>query len=901
MVGHQGRDRRSSRKCCSPKEIDGMITSFNSLIRKHQKQLIVVLTGLAMFSFIFLDPSMTGSGGSLPLPLATMLVAAVCGGGMWFIGYPRGKGVEFAGWGALVGAVVAVFSLRSAGEVPVVATNAHNYSAQDMQQLANDRQIANRFAFLAGQKSGSRMAAGFGDTSERSLVMKDLLHREAEKMGLKLGDAAVNEWITQITNDALSKADYRSILRELMVGEAKLFEILGDELEAQMAFQLSTPSAAAVSRQSRQGWMLQTPEKYYEYHKMLNQRERLRVIELPVSEFVSQVPDPTDGQLLAFFDQHKATPPSPDGTPGFLQPRKVQLAYLVADFETNYERYESLAAQPTEEDVIAYYEANKERYRIRSIPDFPEFPGGDAEAPADAMSPANQPAVEAPVLPAPDASSPATPEPEKADAEKPANEKPAEEPKSEPKAPAAEAPAPAGQAAIFEQPANDAAAAAPAADEAAKPEGEAKPAAEAPAEQKPAAEAPASEKPAAPADAPAQPAADPAIELPAPAAAMPEITPEEPKYQELDTALQLEIREELLKARAFEKAQEAANAAVAFMQNLADEYLYAESDESRKKLADQFPGKLKDYAAEHGLRYEETSLLTQQQLIISTDYTIGSAVDPASLGDPRGGTTVALRAFESELLFQPMRADSQLKRQAYAYWKVQDVSQRTPALDDVRAEVVEGWKFDQARSLAKSRAEQLAKLVEGAGTDWSAALAGETLAGEGTPAVTVRESSPFTWVSRPLTVPQQTFTTGGEIQLSNIDAVPQVGSDFMRKVFDEMKPLDVAVVANQPRSAFYVVQPFDRDGSGDTPTDEIATAAMRQQFLEDGRKDPSGLFGRVLVIPQFGPFPMLTPYDTLSMEPQQQVERAWLEEFERKYAIAWPEANPDIAPDALEE
>ncbi|MBX3449057.1 MAG: hypothetical protein KF777_05815 [Planctomycetaceae bacterium] len=880
-----------------------MITSFNSLIRKHQKQLIVVLTGLAMFSFIFLDPSMTGSGGGLPLPLAVMLVAAVCAGGMWFIGYPRGKGMEFAGWGALVGAVVAVFSLRSSGEVPVVATNAHNYTAQDMQRLANERQIANRFAFLAGQKSGSRMAAGFGDTSERSLVMKDLLHREAESMGLKLGDAAVNEWITQITNDALSKADYRGILRELMVGEAKLFEILGDELEAQMAFQLSTPSAAAVSRQSRQGWMLQTPEKYYEYHKMLNQRERLRVIELPVSEFVKQVPDPTDGQLLAFFDQHKGTPPGPDGTPGFLQPRKVQLAYLVADFETNYEHYESLAAQPTEEDVVAYYEANKERYRIRSIPDFPEFPSGDTEAPADAMSPANQPGVEAPVLPAPDATSPATPESdaEKADAEKPANEKPADEksdaekPTEEPKGSAEEAPAPAGQAAIFEQPANDAAAEpAPAADEPAKP------AAEAPAEEKPAAEAPASEKPAESTDAPAQPGADPAIELPAPAAALPEIKPEEPKYQELDTALQLEIREQLLKERAFEKAQEAANAAVAFMQNLADEYLYAESDKAREALAKQFPAKLKDYAAEHGLRYEETSLLTQQQLIISTDYTIGSAVDPASLGDPRGGTTVALRAFESELLFQPMRADSQLKRQAYAYWKVQDVNQRVPALDDVRAEVVESWKFDQARSLAKSRAEQLAKLVEGAGTDWAAALAGETVAGEGTPAVTVRESSPFTWVSRPLTVPQQTFTTGGEIQLSNIDAVPQVGGDFMRKVFDEMKPLDVAVLPNQPRSAFYVVQPFDRDGSGDTPTDEIAIAAMRQQFLEEGRQDPSRLFGRVLVIPQFGPFPMLTPYDTLSMEPQQQVERAWLEEFERKYAIAWPAANPDVAPDALE-
>lgn len=883
-----------------------MITSFNTLIRKHQKQLIVVLTGLAMFSFIFLDPSMTGSGGGLPLPLAVMLVAAVCGGGMWFVGYPRGKGMEFAGWGALVGAVIAVFSLRSVGETPVVATSAHNYSAQDLQQLANDRQIANRFAFLAGQKSGSRMAAGFGDTSERSLVMKDLLHREAESMGLKLGDQAVNEWITQITNDALGKGDYREILRELMVGEARLFDILAAELEAQMAFQLSTPSAAAVSRQSRQGWMLQTPEKYYEYHKMLNQRERLRVIEVPVSEFVKQVPDPTDGQLLAFFDQHKGTLPGPDGTPGFLQPRKVQLAYLVADFETNYERYEGLAAQPTDEDVVAYYEANKERYRIRSIPDFPEFPGGDADAPADAMSPANQPGLEAPVLPAPDANAPAAPEgdAEKADAEKPVNEKsdsekPAEEPKAE-KDPAAEAPAPSGQAAIFEQPANDAAAEpAPAADEPAKPAAEA-PAEEKPAPEKPAAESPASEKPAAPADTPAQPAADPAIELPAPAPAMPEVTPEEPKYQELDEALKLEIREQLLKERAFEKAQEAANAAAAFMQNLADEYLYAESEEARKALAEQFETKLKDYAAEHGLRYEQTDLLTQQQLIISTDYTIGAAVDPASLGDPRGGTTVALRAFESSLLYQPMRADSQLKRQSYAYWKIQDVNQRTPELDEVRAEVVEGWKFDQARSLAKARAEQLAKLVEGAGADWNAALAGETVAGEGTSAVAVRESSPFTWVSRPRTVPQQTFTTGGEIQLSSIDAVPQVGGEFMRKVFDEMKPQEVAVLPNQPRSAFYVVQPFDRDGSGDTPTDEIATAAMRQQFLEEGRQDPSRLFGRVLVIPQFGPFPMLTPYDTLSMEPQQQVERAWLEEFERKYAIAWPSANPDVAPDALE-
>ena len=357
----------------------------------------------------------------------------------------------------------------------------------------------------------------------------------------------------------------------------------------------------------------------------------------------------------------------------------------------------------------------------------------------------------------------------------------------------------------------------------------------------------------------------------------------------------------MLRDRAFQTMQAAANDAVAFMQTLSDSYLFAETDEERAKLAKEFPTKLKAYAQEKGLEAKETPLWAQQQFFMSTDETIGSAVDPQSLGNFQSGQVVGQRLFESNLLYQPMRADSQLRNKSYAYWKTVDADPKVPELDEVRDEVVKAWKLDQARPLARKRAEELAKQARTNPKDLSAALSGQTVTGkpDGT-AVAVRQSGKFSWLTTPRNVPQFDFNSAGRVQLSTIDAVPGANYEFMETVFEKLQPEEIGVAANQDRTAFYVVQPIDRDGSGTGPTAEIATQALQQQFLGEGRREPSGIFGTVFQIPGMQAFPMLTPYDTLASQPQQQFQRAWFTEFEKRYGIAWPTVDPNN-PDAMDE
>ena len=71
------------------------------IFRRNQRQLMVVLTGLSMFAFIFLDVA-TNQSGRLSVSMAMLLLAALFGGGLWFVGSSRGKGTEFALWGVLL-------------------------------------------------------------------------------------------------------------------------------------------------------------------------------------------------------------------------------------------------------------------------------------------------------------------------------------------------------------------------------------------------------------------------------------------------------------------------------------------------------------------------------------------------------------------------------------------------------------------------------------------------------------------------------------------------------------------------------------------------------------------------------------------------------------------------------
>jgi hypothetical protein len=800
-----------------------------AIFRRNQRQLMVVLTGLAMFAFIFLD-SVSMRSGSLPRMFGVILVAMIFAAGLWVVGAPRGKGNEWALYGALLGAVAAYFGLRAPPNGVVVQTSIGSFTRQQFQDMGQRRAMANRFVYSATQGR----VQGFGAVDDRALLHKAILQHEAQQRGITINDDGVLDFIKQVTEDKLALPDYQKTLRELGLPEAELFNILREELAAQLALQMTLPPA----QQSGMG-SLETPLTYWNQFRMLQVRQSLEAAPIPVQPFVTQVPEPTEIEIAQFFERHKNQMPTIDGQPGFLQDRRVQLAYLMADFET----FERQVPEPTDEEITAYYEANRERYRVFEFPDEPLFTPFD-DAPASALEPANvapeRPDSPGPALPDSGPAVPPAPDkPEDGAAARSTREIPVRLVSFQADA----------DAAAQDQPATET----PAAED--KPEPTLTP----------------------PADGPVTPTLTDMPELPPGSGSRPA---EEPMYRELDDNLKSEIRDLLLKERAFENMGRAVDKAVDEMARQADKYVDAITADEKAQRAGELAEALKQYAAAQHLQYRETGLMTQRDLISSTSETIGAAQEPSLNPFQRGGNAVWQDAFENDSLYDVRRADSVLRDKRYAYWKIADEPAKVPDLKDVREQVAEAWKLEQARPLAERRAKELAEMARQAGQPLAEALAGQTISGTpGSDTITVRETPRFSWLNVPRNLPFQfnpMFSPPPE--LSPVEGIDGAGMDFMRTVFEDLGAGDVGVAPNQNRSTFYVVRVKQRDAAPVEGDENLGLRVLQQQFLTTGR---AGFTQGA--------------YMYLNRERLVGLLNNWNKDFDRTYEVSW------VTPDADDE
>lgn len=832
--------------------------------RKHQRVMMAALTGLSMIAFIFLDNISQAS--SIPPGMTVLLLALICGAGLWFVGASRGKGSEWASAGAIIGALVGFISFYTSGPPPVASTSVKNFTQNDIAALQSKRNLANSFVYAAIRKSGvdPRQNAGFGSGQPDAMVEHALRVHEAHKEGIHLADSAVTQFINDLTAEKLSKPDYKAVLREIGVSEGDLYNVLREELEARLVAGLNAPPYGGGGRLP----VTQTPEQLWEYFRRLHVKETISAVPLPVASFVGQVAEPKEPELVAFFDQHKNSLPAP-GRPGFLIPERVRLAYLMADFE----KFEGKAAEPTDEEITEYYEKNRERYRVRSIPES-GLPGSDAMngSPASAVQPAN-PSPTAPA--ASDGRPPAPALPEgaaaKPDAEQPVPANPESDAAAEEKPKSCGEEEPVAEASAAQ--ADDKAAAAPAVKpELAKTEEPAEPAAA----DKPEAEVPVTEQPAkSDLDLPALP--------PLPGAGA---KPAEPQYRTLDADLKSEIRDQLLRERTFQLMGEAIDAGFKKMGDISGGFL-GKDDRELAAAYVAASDSLKVLAKELNLDYVETPLLTEEQLSDGKSDPIGLAIDGAQPSNPFAqATSVADAVFGTSQLYFARRAESVGERR-YAYWKIADEEPRVPEFKDegVREAVLAAWKLDRARPLAEKRARELVEIARKNGGDLAAALAGQTVTGttDGN-AVTVLNPPKFSWMSQPQNVPQQSFLPTQPPTISSVLGIDNAGPAFMKTAFDELGPGEVGAATNATGTEYYVIRVNERDGAGTTPDAAITAQALEQQFANEGRTGADGRSAPLFGFMQFG---LPSPYIMISFEAQQMIEEARRRHFQEKYDVVF--------------
>jgi SurA N-terminal domain len=836
-----------------------------AIFRKHQKVLMVVLTGLAMLAFIVTDSLRADSAATLPI-LCGVVGMAVLG----YIGWRRGEAVTFGAAGLALGVVVGVFlmlHMGSSGPKPPIETDAGNLTHNELQSLVQRRHVANGFVSAAIVKAESipsmennsfyeqmlqqqiaRQQFGFGherDNMTEDVLLGFLLDKEADEMGINVSEEAVSDYINRITNKKLSPKDFNGILKQQHVTESEVFDAIRGELKARLAMEMMMPRAVP------------SPEQFWDDYRKLQMTETLDVAAVPVADFIASAPNPTEDQILNYFDQWKSIPPSYPGGPGLLQPRRVRTEYLQSDF-AEVEKEVAAKSPATDQEIKKYYDDHHEEFRNRpaagatkqplSVPSGPMLP-----LPTTGQSPAgSKTGTVAPMQPAP------------------ASKTPAATPKS-PAVPNKDSKENGKSGAL-----DKARSLTPN-----QPEGEMLALADWKGEMAQLALADAAKEPAAP-PLPRPPAAKAGASTGKTNGKSESVFPplggeadkSEPEFRPLDEILKREIRDQILRTRTLAAMREKMDVAHGFMQSMREQLIPAEIGAKPKMSAEEREQKLKDYAAKNHLKYVLTPPLSAQELHDSAEkYPLALATEPVEDQFQQRQPTQALAMLFGSLpdiVFDPYRAEDG-DSHTFAYWKVDDIADHIPTLKEpgVREQAIRDYKIGEfAQKKAQERASELADLVRKSKKSMADALAGQKITkGEKAPSVVVVPTPPFSWYTVQSTAPRDMMPDTMP-RLSEITGVQDPDDAFMKNVFDEMKVGDVHVVPNRGPNVYYVVKLKTRH-----PSDEAEREAFRARFMKER------LFGNGYM------YGGRTPYDYLNMPEQQQLATTWMDRLYQKYRV----------------
>lgn len=673
---------------------------------------------------------------------------------------------------------------------------------------------------------------------ERSVVQTRLFADAARQAGMRISDESIVQYLDELGRGNVTRDQMRTMLSHLQTSGGRV------SIDDLMTLLREEMLARNYINSNQYAFMTVTPEQRWRDWLRVNDRVVVEAAAIPTESSLVDVKEPTDAEVLEFFDKYKNRESSPElaygttelpsPTPGFRIPRKIDLQFV----EANYDSFLAKAEEKiTDEEIAKYYEAHKDPMFVKAdtglmedkdekkdpaAPDGttpPDAKGADDAPPADAAKGTGEPektppAPATPSDPAPATPPPATPEQGKApDDTKPAGTDETQPPATEVKgdAPAAEkkqSSVPQSEAArVFhlvafqdadkkDAPAADAA---PAAESSKASEPEAKPADTAPAPPAAAATTPPADPTAPPAATVPPAASDPAA--PAPPALVPPAPKKPLEFQPLD-----EVKDNIRRLLAEGKVAEQLNALANDLQGQLEadfnKYLAAtlsaDAEEEEKKEGAKHehpapPKTLTDWAPlaeKNGLKHGETGPMSVLQL---RETPIGKSRISDS---DRTLLSMLFGGHEMEL-YQPV-STVDLDGNHYIVAKKSDTPGRVPELAEVRDEVVKAWKKQKASEATLKRAEELAKKAEEAKSPLTTFFADDQL-------IKVVRTDPFAEL------------TGGDVGVVNGQLQQQpyrlgqpadivaAGPDFMRRA-SQLKDGEVAAVLNHDHSIAYVVR-----------------------------------------------------------------------------------------------
>jgi hypothetical protein len=385
---------------------------------------------------------------------AFMAVAAVLAIFIFVVGGAISSSTQSGGGGQHAGATVATW-------------NGGSLTEGQLQSLIAQRLIVNDFLQRLFAQGGGRSGYDFPpnvpvlllrgqsqDYLESEVIDTEVISTLATQAGITVSDAMINHSLEEWGLKKVSKDEIVGILKGLGQGNARANEAIVFSMLRKLLL------ADFYRRMFSDASMVVLPEQRWNDWLKVNERVSIQAAEIPVDKFLDQVPQPTEPQLQALYQQYQDADPNrhftaggrdlPSPDPGFAVPRRVRLAYLRSSVA---QRAEKLAPEVTAEEIKAYYDANKMQFIKLGLP------GDEPATPADQPATETTPDAAGAATDAAPASEGAAASPDDNAAEAPATqpESPAEAPAGdtapEAEAPAAETAEPAAESAPAETPA----------------------------------------------------------------------------------------------------------------------------------------------------------------------------------------------------------------------------------------------------------------------------------------------------------------------------------------------------------------------------------------------------------------------------------------------------------------
>ncbi len=652
------------------------------------------------------------------------------------------------------------------------------------------------------------------------VVTTRVLADQAKKAGMSISDDVINHFLKETSFRRVSDEEMKMLMQGIRGGanvrglEDQLFAGLRELLLGNTYFGSFSSYTRPELAERLPVLPDNLPEQRWQDWKRINDRIAVEAATIPVSDFVKDVPDPSEAELRAFYEEFKnneSHPPHqvlgailPSADPGFKEMRKVKLNYLLGDVNAWSEKYRDTI---TADEIADYYERNKRTQFVKTDGSTPSFDEGLFDTkPAEETVETEESATEE--NPEGDVNETAVTE-ETTTEETPAEETtPPAEKSTPPAAPADEDSSSVERSKTFQFAAFQLNAEAEEAAEAAD-EAEVEEAAEeiVDAEETVAAEEAVEE---------ATEALEETDAAAAEEAAEEDADEDKTEYIPLDEVRD-SIRNKLATDKAVVELKKVMDRIYGELQTEYNPYGFAVvTARSEKKEIPAPPAaltNLKERAKETGLTSEETVLLTQREL---ADTFVGKAIDVQTQSE-----LVIQAAFDDLQLYEPMLA-TDLDGNLFLVTKVEDIPEKIPAFDDIKDEVLQAWKLREASQLALKKAEEFAAEAQKKGDTLSTFFIGKPYE--------VTTTDLFSWLSF--------GTTPAEMQrgarLGDAPPLSAVGPDFMTKAF-ELKDDEVAALLNYDQTNAYI---FRVDRRESTPEE------LKALFLKEAN---SWYGGRVMM------------------------------------------------------